>query len=208
MSPHRLRRFTGTPHFLREQRAARMEQLERCELCGTPVASRHGHVVDVQRRALMCSCRACFLLFTRHKDHRTRYRAVPERYLRDPEHPVTPAQWEVLDIPVGTAFLLRTSTGVTVFHPSPAGATERPLDTGVWNRLAVAHPLLTMAEPDVEAILFRRTEKGAECFLVPVDVCYRLVGTIRLHWTGLDGGEQLHEHIEALFAEIRDKARP
>ncbi len=208
MSPHRLRRFAGTPRVLREQRAARMDQVERCEMCGTPVASRHGHVVDLRHRALMCSCRACFLLFTTHKTHRTRYRAVPERYRRDPEHPVTAAQWEGLDIPVGTAFLLRTSTGVTVFHPSPAGATERPLDTGVWNRLAVAQPLLTMAEADVEAILFRRTDNGADCFLVPVDVCYRLVGTVRLYWTGLDGGEQLREHIDALFAEISDKARP
>ncbi|HEX8868122.1 MAG TPA: DUF5947 family protein [Lentzea sp.] len=208
MSPHRLRRFTGTPRALREQRAARMDQVERCEMCGTPVASRHGHVVDVQRRALMCSCRACFLLFTTHRAHRARYRAVPERHLRDPDHPVTAAQWADLEVPVGTAFLLRTSTGATVFYPSPAGATERPLDTAVWNRLAVAHPLVTMAEPDVEAILFRRTERGAECFLVPIDVCYRLVGTVRLYWTGLDGGDQLHDHIDALFTEIRDKARP
>lgn len=208
MSPHSLRRFAGTPNVLREQRATRMQQLERCEMCGTPIASRHGHVVDVERRALMCSCRACFLLFTTHQAHRTRYRAVPERYLWDPERPVTEAQWEGLDIPVGTAFLLRTGTGVTVFHPSPAGATERPLDTGVWHGLAAAHPLLTIAEPDVEAILFRRTGNGADCFLVPIDVCYRLVGTVRLYWTGLDGGDQLREHIDALFAEIKDKARP
>ncbi|MDX8034923.1 DUF5947 family protein [Lentzea sp. BCCO 10_0856] len=208
MSPHSLRRFAGTPSVLREQRAARMEQVERCEMCSTPVASRHGHVVDVRRRALMCSCRACFLLFTRNTMHRTRYRAVPERYLRDPQRPVTAVEWEELGIPVGAAFLLRTDTGITVFYPSPAGATERPLDTGVWNGLAEAHPLLTTAEPDVEAILFRRTENSVDCFLVPIDVCYRLVGTVRLYWTGLDGGDQLHEHIDALFAEIRDKARP
>jgi hypothetical protein len=185
-----------------------MEQLERCEMCGTPVASRHGHVVDVQRRSLMCACRACFLLFTRHREHRARYRAVPERHLWDPERPVTGVEWESLDIPVGAAFLLRADTGVTVFYPSPAGATERPLDGGAWNRLAAAHPLLTVAERDVEAILFRRTEDGADCFLVPIDVCYRLVGTVRLHWTGVDGGEHLNAHIDELFAEIRHKALP
>jgi hypothetical protein len=206
MSAQRLRRFAGTPGVLREQRAARMVELERCEMCGTPVASRHGHVVDVQRRALMCSCRACFLLFTMHREHRVRYRAVPERHLVDPARPLTAAEWDELEIPVSAAFLLRTDNGIAVFYPSPAGATERPLDGAVWNRLAAAHPLLTVAERDVEAILFRRTENGADCYLVPVDVCYRLVGTVRLHWTGLDGGSRLHGHIDDLFAEIRDKA--
>ncbi|GGU50171.1 DUF5947 family protein [Lentzea flava] len=206
MSPHRLRRYAGTPRYLREQRAARMEQVERCEMCGTPVAARHGHVVDVQRRALMCSCRACFLLFTRHRAHRSRYRAVPDRYLWDPERPVSAAEWDALGLPVDAAFLLRSGTGITVFHPSPAGATERPLDGDVWNGLAAEHPLLTVAERDVEAILFRRTGNGVDCFLVPIDVCYRLVGTVRLHWTGVDGGSHLHEHIDELFAEITDKA--
>lgn len=211
MSRRGLHRFAGAPGSLREQRDALMEQLERCEMCGTPVASRHGHVVDVRRRALMCSCRACFLLFTRHRAHRARYRAVPERYRSDPGRPITRAQWTELDVPVNAAFLLRTANGATVFYPSPAGATERPLERGVWARMAAAHPLLPVAEPDVEAILFRRTEAGADaadCFLVPIDVCYRLVGTVRLYWTGLDGGDQLREHIDRLFAEIADKATP
>lgn len=207
MSRQGLHRFAGPPGSLLEQHVARMEQLERCEMCGTPVASRHGHVVDVHRRGLMCSCRACFLLFTRHRDHRARYRAVPERYLSDPARAVSGPEWEALGVPVSAAFLLRTGTGVTVLHPSPAGATERPLDSSVWSALAAGHPLLTAAEPDVEAILFRRTGNGTDCFLVPIDVCYRLVGTVRLHWTGLDGGGHLHDHIDELFAEIRDKAR-
>src|SRR5262249_1188716 len=37
---------------------------EKCEMCGTPVGGRHGHVVDVEHRSLMCACRPCFLLFT------------------------------------------------------------------------------------------------------------------------------------------------
>ncbi|MET8764247.1 DUF5947 family protein [Lentzea sp. NPDC004782] len=200
MNRQGLQRFTGAP-------STPQEQLERCEMCATPVASRHGHVVDVHRRALMCACRACFLLFTRHRAHRARYRAVPERYLWDPGRPVSGQEWEALDIPVGVAFLLRTDTGVTVFHPSPAGASERALDSRVWFELAAAHPLLTIAEPDVEAILFRRTENGADCFLVPIDACYRLVGTVRRYWTGLDGGDQLHHHVDELFAEIKDRAR-
>ncbi|MFB9907839.1 DUF5947 family protein [Allokutzneria oryzae] len=177
-------------------------------MCGTPVASGHGHVVDTGHRSLMCSCRACFLLFTQDTAHRSRYRSVPERYLWDPERPVTGAEWEGLGIPVGSAFLLRGDTGVTAFYPSPAGATEHQLDPGAWAELAAGHPLLAVAELDVEAILFRSAERRVDCFLVPIDVCYRLVGTVRLHWTGLDGGHQVREHIDELFAEIRDKARP
>ena len=207
MSVTGLRRFVGQSGSLLERRSAQLERMEKCEMCGTPVASRHGHVVDTRHRGLMCSCRACFLLFTQDSAHGARYRAVPERYLWDPQRPVTGPEWEGLGIPVGSAFLLRGDIGVTAFYPSPAGATERLLDLGFWAELAAGHPLLTAAEPDVEAILFRRTERGVDCFLVPIDVCYRLVGTVRLYWTGLDGGHQVHEHIDELFEEIRDRAR-
>ncbi|SDM81951.1 DUF5947 family protein [Allokutzneria albata] len=200
-------RFVGQPGSLLEQRPAQMERTEQCEICGTPVASRHGHVVDTRRRGLMCSCRACFLLFTQDAVRGARYRAVPERYLSDPRRPVTDIEWKGLGIPVGSAFLLRGDTGVTAFYPSPAGAAERLLDLDYWTELAAGHPLLRMVEPDVEAILFRSTESGVDCFLVPVDVCYRLVGTVRLFWTGLDGGPQVREHIDELFAEISAKAR-
>jgi len=37
---------------------------ERCDMCGTPVTDVHSHVVNVDTRALLCTCRACYLLFT------------------------------------------------------------------------------------------------------------------------------------------------
>lgn len=202
-----LHRFAGPPGSLLEQRSAQMRQLEQCEMCGTPVAARHGHVVDTKRRSLMCACRACFLLFTKGAARRSRYLAVPERYLWDPLRPVEVAEWDGLDIPVSSAFVLRAGSVITAFHPSPAGATERPINPGFWTEFAAAHPLVAAAEPDVEAILFRCGEQGVDCFLVPVDVCYRLVGTVRLYWSGMDGGDQVRDHIGELFAEIRDKAR-
>lgn len=201
-----LERFAAPPGSLLEQRSAQMHQLEQCEMCRTPVAARHGHVVDTKRRSLMCACRACFLLFTKDTGRRSRYRAVPERYLHDPARPVTCVEWEGLDIPVSSAFVLRAGTMATAFHPSPAGATERPLAPGFWTEFAAAHPLVAAAEADVEAILFRRTGDEVDCFLVPIDVCYRLVGTVRLYWSGVDGGRQVRDHIDELFAEIRDKA--
>ncbi|SFR02536.1 hypothetical protein SAMN04488564_102130 [Lentzea waywayandensis] len=203
---HGLQRFARPPGTLLEQRSAQMRQLEQCEMCGTPVAARHGHVVDTRRRSLMCACRACFLLFTKGAARRSRYRAVPERYLADPLRPVTPVEWERLDIPVSSAFVLRADAGITAFHPSPAGATERPLNPGFWTEFAAAHPLVAAAESDVEAILFRRGANDVDCYLVPIDVCYRLVGTVRLYWSGMDGGDQVRDHIDELFAEIRAKA--
>jgi hypothetical protein len=203
---HGLQRFAGPPGSLLEQRSALMRQLEQCEMCRTPVAARHGHVVDTKRRSLLCACRACFLLFTKGDARRSRYLAVPERHLCDPLRPVSVAEWDGLDIPVNSAFVLRTGAVITAFHPSPAGATERALSPGFWAEFAATHPLVAAAEPDVEAILFRRGEDEVDCFLVPIDVCYRLVGTVRLYWSGMDGGDQVRDHIDELFAEIRDKA--
>ena len=57
-----LRRFTQ-PAPPREAAAA--PAVERCELCGTPLDDRHGHVVELDKRSIACTCRACYLLFTR-----------------------------------------------------------------------------------------------------------------------------------------------
>ncbi|MGW3960965.1 DUF5947 family protein [Amycolatopsis sp. NPDC005003] len=188
------------PAFARGRRSAPQE---RCELCRTPVAARHCHVVDTGRGVLLCSCRACFLLCTG-----TRYRAVPERYLWDPLRPIARLDWRRLGIPARFAFFVPCGTGVTAFQPGPAGATETALPPGLWAELSAGHPLLATAEPDVEAIVFRGRECGTDCFLVPVDVCYRLAGVVRRYWTGCDGGAELAERVGELFAEIEQRARP
>ncbi|EOD63724.1 hypothetical protein H480_35583 [Amycolatopsis vancoresmycina DSM 44592] len=181
---------------------------EECEFCGTPVAARHGHVVDTGRRGLLCSCRACFLLCTSCSAGEARYRAVPERYLWDPRSPIARLDWHGLGIPARFAFFVHCGTRVTAFRPGPAGAAEAALPPGLWTELAAAHPLLATAEPDVEAIVFRGGERGTDCFLVPVDVCYRLAGVVRRYWTGGEGGPEMHEHVGELFAEIGQRARP
>ncbi|MBE1495637.1 hypothetical protein H4696_002737 [Amycolatopsis lexingtonensis] len=179
---------------------------EACELCGTPVAGRHAHVVDTGRRGLLCACRACFLRCTRCDG--ARYRAVPERYLWDPAHPVACLDWRALGVPAGFAFVLRRGTRVTAFQPGPAGAAETTLPADLWTDIAAGHPLLAAAEPDVEAIVFRGAERTTDCFLVPVDACYRLTGVVRRFWTGPDGGPEMHDRVGELFAEIRRRARP
>lgn len=178
-------------------------------MCATPVDPAHGHVADLERSTLICACRACYLLFTDSGAGQGRYRAVPDRYLRDPAHPLTAAQWGELDVPVGLAFFLRSSQRgqVCAFYPSPAGATECTLDLQAWARLGESHPLVSSAEEDVEAVLVSRADAGVEHFLVPIDACYELAGRIRLLWQGFDGGAEARQAIEEFLGSVRARAR-
>jgi hypothetical protein len=201
---------------------------ETCEFCATQIPADHGHVADLEQSTLMCACRACYLLFThsgagqtRQQDEqlgedrrigRARYSAIPDRYRSDPGHPLTPAEWDALEIPVGLAFFLRSSAdgGLTAFYPSPAGATECRLDLEAWGRIAAVHPLLGAADPDVEAILISRGPGGrdaVECYLVPIDACYELAGRMRLQWRGFDGGAEARQSIADFLDRVRERCR-
>jgi hypothetical protein len=189
-------------------------EIERCDLCDTELDDRHGHVADLENRSILCTCRACYLLFTREAAGGLRYRAVPDRYLHDPGRPITAAEWEQLQIPVAAAFFLRSTSADSVdgtlgaFYPGPAGATECLLDLDAWARLEAEHPLLAEARSDVEAIVIRRDAGHEDCYLVPIDACYELVGRIRLHWRGFDGGSEAHASIDAFFDGLRARSRP
>jgi hypothetical protein len=180
---------------------------EHCGLCAKPIAAEHQHIADLDHSTLVCACRACYLLFT-HDRVSGRYRAVPDRYLQDPSHPMSTAEWDELEIPVGMAFFLRSSKSeeISGFYPSPAGATECVLELAAWRRLAHDHPLLRVVEPDVEAILICRTGGTIEYFLVPIDTCYALAGRMRLHWRGFDGGAEARASIDAFLADVRARA--
>jgi uncharacterized protein DUF5947 len=189
---------------------------ERCELCAAEIPADHGHLADLDNSSLICACRACYLLFTHERAARGRYRAVPDRYLADPAHPLSAAEWDALEVPVGLAFFLRTTgggarkAGVTGFYPSPAGATECWLDLNAWERLAAEHPLLGALADDVEAVLISRSgpqEPDVECFVVPVDVCYELAGRMRLLWRGFDGGTEARQAIASFLDGVRGRAR-
>ncbi|HET9557873.1 MAG TPA: DUF5947 family protein, partial [Actinomycetota bacterium] len=49
---------------------------------------------------------------------------------------------------------------------------------------------------------------GFECFLVPIDACYELVGLVRMHWKGFDGGQEAWEAIDGFFDAVRERSRP
>ena len=180
-----------------------------CEMCAERIPAEHSHVADLEHSSLMCACRACYLLFTQRQAGRGRYRAVPDRYLHDPVHPMSAREWEELEIPVGLAFFLRSSQRdeVGAFYPSPAGATECRLDLTAWAQLSAEHPLLQAMEPDVEATLISRTDDAVEHFLVPIDACYELAGRMRLYWRGFDGGAEARQSIAEFLASVRSRAR-
>ena len=197
-----LRRFAAAP-------APAPAAEERCEMCGEGVATAHQHVVDLESRRLLCTCRPCWLLFP--EGTRQRFRAVPERHLSFPAFTLGLPQWEALEIPVGLAFFLRSSAagGLVALYPGPAGATESELPLGAWDDVAAVNPELAEARDDVEALFVRTDRTGpAACWLVPVDRCYELVGRLRRVWRGFDGGSDARAELEAFTADIAARSRP
>lgn len=169
---------------------------ERCELCGEALPGEHRHVADVASRSLLCCCRGCAVLLGREGAGGGHYQLVPERRVLLAESPL---DVEELDLPIGLAFLFFSSAvgRVVALYPSPAGATESllPIDA-----------TLDGFEPDVEALLVRRTGGPPEHYLVPIDDCYALVALIRTHWQGLNGGEDVRRGLARFFDELRGNA--
>ncbi|MFE0516568.1 DUF5947 family protein [Streptomyces sp. NPDC058964] len=198
---------SGLRRFLTE----RPPQQERCGLCSAVVdEEEHRHLVDTEQRALVCACPSCFLLMDRPGAREGRFRPVPDRYLTDPGHRLDDQAWDTLRIPVGVAFFFRNSEldRLVALYPSPAGATESELEPEAWAGVLAATGLAGLLEPDVEALLLRRTDAGIECHLVPIDSCYELVGRMRLLWTGFDGGAEARAALDAFFARVAGLARP
>jgi hypothetical protein len=184
---------------------------ENCELCAEAIADEHGHLVDLQTRQLMCACRGCYLLFASDGAGGGHFKSVPERYLSFPEFALSPGQWDSLQIPVSVAFFFHNSSldRVAAFYPGPAGATESELPLETWNEIVRANPRLGTLEPDVEAFLVRSRPRGGgtECYIVPIDTCYELVGHLRRLWRGFDGGAEANAKLDSFFEGVRTRAQ-
>ncbi|MFE0464431.1 DUF5947 family protein [Kitasatospora sp. NPDC058965] len=186
---------------------------ERCELCGVELAGEHRHLVDVEQRVLACSCPPCALLLDREGAGAGRFRAVPQRYLTDSRAELGEALWTALGIPVGVAFLLRTGDPerLLAVYPGPAGPTESDPGPSGTQTLTAATGLAALLRPDTEALLLVRTDgdrPGGDrlCALVPVDAAYALVGRLRKHWRGFDGGPQARAQLAEFLGDLRARA--
>ncbi len=192
---------------LRRIRSGRRQPAgERCEMCGESITDEHSHVVDLGNRALMCTCRPCSLLFD-YPDAKLKYKAVPNRYLAVSALPAP--VWDDLQIPVDVAFFFVNSElgRVVGVYPSPAGATESELPLGAWDAVLAGEPALATIAPDVEALLVRVQGTLISCFVVPIDVCYELVGQLRRLWRGFDGGQDVRRELDEFFARIAGRCR-
>lgn len=179
-----------------------------CEMCAAPIGLRHAHLVDVEKRSLLCACRPCSLLFAEPGAGGGRYRLVPRRVRRIEAFRMDELDWVALRIPVDLAFFLESSAAdrVVAFYPGPMGATESQLPLDHWQRLVERNPELDGLESDVEALLVDRRDDRRDGWLVPVDVCYELVGLMRTRWKGLAGGSEAREAVRDFFADLRRRS--
>jgi hypothetical protein len=203
LASSRLRRFA-------QRSAAEIQAAqERCELCSEPIAPEHRHLLDLRNRELMCTCRACALLFDRRAAGAGHYRLVPDRRLRIDDLDLDDLAWEELRLPVDMAFFFRNSAEgrVMAFYPSPMGPTESLLRLEAWAQIEAANPVLETMEPDVEALLVNRARGARRHWLVPIDECYSLVGLIRLHWKGLTGGKEVWTEIGRFYDALDRRSR-
>jgi hypothetical protein len=207
-------RVTDPLAVLQRIRETRPREIPRagevCELCTEPISDEHDHLVDLEARNLMCACRGCYLLFVSEGAGGAHFRSVPDRFLAFSDFELSPGQWDSLQIPVSVAFFFLNShlDRVAAFYPGPAGATESELPLDTWAEVVEANPELATMQPDVEAFLVRSkaNQGGTECYIVPIDACYELVGHLRRLWRGFDGGKEANAKLDAFFDEVKAKA--
>ncbi len=178
------------------------EKAELCELCATPLAAGHQHLLELDQRRVTCACDACAILFSGNA--RQRYQRIPRDVYRLREFAMDDQEWESLLIPINLAYFVHSSAygRVVAQYPSPGGAMESSLDLEYWNAIAERNSVLKRFEPDVEALLVNRVSGEPRYYRAPIDHCFRLVGIIRTNWHGLSGGSEVWQQIDLFFQEL------
>ncbi|MGH9406966.1 MAG: DUF5947 family protein [Terriglobia bacterium] len=188
---------------LRQAWSAR-RNLERCEFCACEIQHAHAHLIEPLARLIVCSCDACALLF---EGDTGRFRRIPRDVVRFMDLRIE-TEWQALSIPTGLAFFFfSTAAGRFIaLYPSPAGATEAALALEGWEEIAARHPRLQRMKPDVEALLVNRVSNPAEYYLAPIDRCYELTGSLRKHWRGFTGGDDVWQEVGRFFDRLRQES--
>jgi hypothetical protein len=132
---------------------------------------------------------------------RQRYRRIPRDVRALPDFVMDQQEWDSLLIPINLAYFVHSTAAgrVVANYPSPGGAMESSLDLEYWNVIANRNPVLKQLEPDVDALLVNRISDRHQYYRAPIDQCFRLVGTIRTHWRGLSGGQDVWSKIDEFF---------
>lgn len=185
----------------------------RCEVCLLPIGAAHRHLVDTAQRVLACACPACALLFDGDGAAGGRLRAVPERFLYDPDWDGgAAAARDALVPPIGSlAFYFRNSAldRIVALRPGPDGGAEAEIEPDAWERAFGGCALARALADDVEALLVRRRDDGrADCHLVPVDAAYALAGRLRRTWSGIGVGPRARAELDAFYGRLARDAVP
>jgi hypothetical protein len=196
----------GLINTLRRFRERRSDE-EKCEFCGAGLEPAHRHLLEVAKRRVVCTCSPCAFRFQDVVGGR--FKLIP-REIRDlPDFDLTDSEWENLALPINLAFFFYSTPQqkTNAMYPSPAGATESLLPLTAWASLVERNSALATIEPDVEALLVNRVGGKREHYIVPIDLCFELIGLIRVHWRGLSGGDQVWEEVEKFFSKLKASAR-
>ena len=179
-----------------------------CELCDIGLQEDHRHLLEISNGRIVCACETCALRF--QTVDKGRFKLIPRSIRSLPKLDFNDGVWESLALPINLAFFFRSSAEdkIKAIYPSPAGATESLLPLSAWDTLVAQNVVLARMEPDVEALLVDRVGVKREHYLAPIDVCFELVGLIRMHWRGLAGGEVVWSEIDQFFTRLQAASRP
>ncbi|HEX4666305.1 MAG TPA: DUF5947 family protein [Chthoniobacterales bacterium] len=200
-----LRRFAGAPRPARKRNgAAPPQEIEQCELCSIRLAPTHRHLLEMATRRIVCACDPCALRFENVLEGK--FKLIPRDARPLPDFQMSDAHWEALSLPISLAFFFYDTPNekMAAYYPSPAGATESLLSLTAWEALLEANPILREMRPDVETLLVNRVKETREYFVAPIDLCFELVGLIRIHWRGFSGGEEVWREIDRFFSRLKE----
>jgi hypothetical protein len=180
---------------------------EHCQLCSVPLPPNHRHLLEASNARIVCACDPCALRF--QDVAAGRFKLIPREVRFLPSFHLTDQEWDGLALPINLAFFFYSTLQekVKAMYPSPAGATESLLPLPAWQTILADNIALAQMNPDVEALLVNRVGTKREYYIVPIDLCFELVGLIRVHWRGLSGGDLVWEEIEKFFARLKGVAQ-
>lgn len=202
-----LRRFAGTPKTAPKSAGSNgakpPQEIEICELCSIRIPPVHRHLLEMATRRIVCSCDPCGLRFENVIEGK--FKLIPRDARPLPDFQITDMEWEGLSLPISLAFFFYDTPHkkMAAYYPSPAGATESLLPLTAWEALVERNAILRKMQPDVETLLVNRVNEKREYLIAPIDVCFELVGLIRIHWRGFSGGEDVWREIDAFFSRLQ-----
>lgn len=174
-----------------------------CDLCGTSMAEDHRHLLQLDERQIVCVCESCWAL----RSGDAEFRPVGSRVIWLDSLDLPDDLWARFGIPIGLAFFLRSGGGVVAFYPSPAGATEKEIDAGVFSELEERNPRVRELDVESEVLIVDRLGEQMRSAIAPTDEAYRLVGLVKANWRGISGGPVLQDAVDGFFEGLREKAK-